>query len=144
MLQQRLFFTIYRLFHLAQGSVDRVLKPLDLDHRKFLALEIIYHTREIQQHRLASFLFLSPNLTVRLVDALQKRDLIVRKKRQSNRREQWVSLTKDGTALCQRILYPSKGLLNQVMPTLTHAEYRGLTLALKNIVIALEAFDQQN
>ncbi len=85
-----------------RGQVDAVLAAHDLEARQFGALVVLAAEGPLSQRRLGDVQGVDRTTTVAVLDALQARGLIERKRNQSDRRAYNVHLTANGRRVLRR------------------------------------------
>ena len=90
---------IYLASQTIRTNIDRLLKPFDLNREHFHLLENLDRQRGRIQSEIGSLTGKSPANTTRILDRLEKKNLIVRRENPQDRRSQLVFLTDKGADL---------------------------------------------
>jgi len=98
-----LWFYNWRIWQEARLRVDRALAPLDLRSKEFWLLAIA-GAGNVSQHEIANLVGVDPSTLVALLDELERRGWLRRKRNPHDRRVQWVQRTEAGDSLFLRAL----------------------------------------
>lgn len=126
-------------FHLRMAQVmvfkdfERELAGLEITPAIFGVLEILSHTRELTQSRLAEAIGLDRSSLVPLLDKLQKRELVARVSSQNDRRSNLLHLTPAGAALLETARIRVAAHEQRILAPLTKAEARQLMQLLSKL-----------
>lgn len=104
--------TIYLTSQAMRHHVDHMLKPFDITMEQLHILKNIERQDGRTQREICSMAGKSPANITRILDRLEKKQLIVRRDNPEDRRSQLVSLTQNGHALASR--------LSDLFSTLSH------------------------
>lgn len=111
----------YLARHLRRRS-ESALAPLDLRTRHLVALTVLRDRAEITQRDLATALVLDSTNIVGLLNELEDRHLVERRRSPQDRRRHVVSLTDDGVALLCRAETALSAVEDEVFGTLDPAQ----------------------
>jgi DNA-binding MarR family transcriptional regulator len=101
-LRTLLGYQMKRTFNVIQSDLTRTLKPFDLRMLTYTALTLIVDNPGLRQSQLAEAMDIErPNLVV-IVDELERRDLILRDRVESDRRAYALKATLAGRRLCEK------------------------------------------
>lgn len=101
-LRTLLGYQMKRTFNVIQSDLSRTLKPFDLRMLTYTALILIVDNPGLRQSQLAEAMDIErPNLVV-IVDELERRDLILRDRVESDRRAYALKATLAGRRLCEK------------------------------------------
>ena len=98
-LGRRIYLTSQAMRH----HVDQMLKPFDITTEQLHILKNIEHRDGSTQREICAVAGKSPANVTRILDRLEKKQLIVRRDNPNDRRSQLVSLTDNGNALARRL-----------------------------------------
>jgi DNA-binding MarR family transcriptional regulator len=126
----------YRLvqlgFHVAATFSTR-LAPLGLEPRHFGMLTRLAANEGKSQQAIGELMGLSPTRMVFLVDELEKRGLVERRRNPADRRSHALYLTAQGRAKLREAQQASAGHERQLGASLTDAQRRQLTVLLRRL-----------
>lgn len=131
--EQEAFLGLWRTFDRLHLLELELFAQHDLTPQQYNALRLL---RAVQPGALrtldlaARLVSRAPDIT-RLLDKLEDRKLVARKRSESNRREVHVSLTESGAALLDQLQEPLRACHTRQLGHLTHAQLRELTLLLQ-------------
>lgn len=109
--------------------VKHIGEPLQLSTVEFTVLSLVAGNVDVTQKQLSQTLAVSaPNLTT-LLDRLEHRQLLVRVRSETDRRSQYIRLTRKGSALARKAIGVSTTMEHDVLRHLTEAE-RGILVEL--------------
>ncbi|UUX48958.1 MarR family transcriptional regulator [Nisaea acidiphila] len=119
-LERFLGYRMKRAFNVVQADLAETLKPFDLRMTSYTALVLIMENPGLNQSQLAAVMDIErPNLVV-IVDELERRDLIVRDRLETDRRTYALSVTLAGRRLCETAMKAVEGhearLLGRLSP----------------------------
>ncbi len=118
-----LWFYNWRVWQEARLRVDRALAPLDLRAKDFWLLAIA-GAGNVSQHEIADLFGVDPSTLVTVLDDLERRGWLRRKRNPHDRRVQWVQRTEAGDTLFTRALprvqRAQEEQLAVLSPTLRH------------------------
>jgi DNA-binding MarR family transcriptional regulator len=127
---------LVRLGAHAAGSFARALEPLGIEPRHFGVLMRLAAHEGTSQQALAARLGLHPTRMVFLVDELEARGLVERRRNESDRRSHALHLTTSGRALLARARKVAATNGDRLGRGLTAAERRQLARLLRKIADA--------
>jgi DNA-binding MarR family transcriptional regulator len=118
-----LWFYNWRLWLETRRRVDRALAPLNLRSKEFWLLAIA-GAGNVSQHEIAELFGVDPSTLVAMLDELERRGWLRRKRNPHDRRVQWVQRTETGDALftsaLPRVQQVQAEQLAVLSPTLRH------------------------
>lgn len=91
--------------------------------------------------RLARALFLSPSTVVGIVDRLEEKGWVLRRRSDTDRRQVCIELTEAGRSLAEKAPSPLQETLAEALKRLPELEQVSITLALERVVGLMEAGD---
>lgn len=100
--RKRLSLSVHRLGFEVLARGERALAPLGIDGRDYLVLAILGTDEPASQHELAELAWKAPQIIVAVVDSLEQRGLVVRRRAADDRRRSVVALTQSGRTLLAR------------------------------------------
>ena len=128
-----------KLFRAAESvgqSINAHLRSHDLTVSQFGALEAIYHLGPMQSGELGQkILKTSGNMTM-VIDHLEKRGLVIRQRREDDRRCVDIHLTEDGRNLITTILPTHVAGVVNALSALTHSEQQQLADLCRTVGLA--------
>jgi len=128
-----LWFYNWRVWLEARLRVDRALAPLDLRAKDFWLLAIA-GAGNIPQNEIAALFGVDPSTLVAVLDELEQRGWLRRKRNPHDRRVQWVERTEAGDALFTRALPRVERAQAEQLAALTLAQRRSLMAAMRRLV----------
>lgn len=97
-------------------------EPLQLSPVEFTVISLLAHNGEVTHKQLSQALAASaPNVTA-LLDRLEERRLLVRVRSQTDRRSQYIHLTRQGAALARKAIAVSRTMEHDLLRHLSDAE----------------------
>lgn len=128
-------FLIHHLYCIASHKVtDGELKKYNVDFREYLILLILAHSPEgVPQHFIGAFLCIQASGITILLDRLEDRGLIVRKRNPKNKREYLSSLSPAGVEMTDKIEKVAKNrrkYYKSIMPNGSYDHFIKSSLAL--------------
>lgn len=128
--EEKLVLSTYiKLVRAAESVSARAHKHLDKDNitfGQFSVLEALYHLGSMCQKDLAGKILKSPRNITMIVDNLEKRDLVERRRNKGDRRYWDIHLTEQGSALFETIFSRHVKKIEEEMAVLTTDELKAL------------------
>ena len=107
-LRQFVGYNMKRAFNVVQADLTQTLKPLGLRMLTYTALVLIVENPGLSQSQLAAAMDVErPNL-VEIIDELEQRALVLRRRVPADRRIYALTATPEGIQLCQKALAADK------------------------------------
>lgn len=135
MTESGLWFYNWQIWRTAKPLLSATLEELGLDARDFWMLSLVQQS-PIRQHELAVACGLDPSTLVALIDSLEQRGWLERKRDPSDRRAHLVSATALGVALFHRARPLAQRAEAEQMQALSPTEQRRLLQLLRKLVHA--------
>ncbi len=129
-----LWFCNWKIFLEARRRLDRALAPTGLHAREFWLLALA-GAGNIPQHEMAGLCGLDPSSLVAVLDGLERRGWLRRKRNPRDRRMQWVQRTEAGDRLFNRALPRAQRAEAQQLAVLSAAHQRQLVAAMRKLVM---------
>jgi DNA-binding MarR family transcriptional regulator len=98
-LAARTGFVLIKLGEVVKAGAEQTLAEIDLTGRHFDLMASVAADESLSQRDIGRLLGIAPNIVGDVVDDLEGRDLIVRRRSRSDRRRHVLTLTGDGRAL---------------------------------------------
>lgn len=128
------FVKLLRATEAISATVHGPLKDLNLTVSQFGVLEALYHLGPMCQRDLAKKILKSTGNLTTVIDNLEKRKLVRRKRNENDRRYFDVSLTLKGENLIKEIFPEHSDRIVKEMDYLTKSEQKQLGLLCKKLV----------
>jgi DNA-binding MarR family transcriptional regulator len=128
-----LWFCNWKIWLEARRRLDRALEPLGLRSRDFWLLVLAGHGN-VSQQEMAGLCGLDPSSLVAVLDGLERRGLLHRRRNPNDRRVQWVQRTEEGERLFARALPRAQRAEAQQLAELSAAEQRQLVTAMRKLI----------
>jgi len=128
------FVKLLRATEAISATVHGPLKDLNLTVSQFGVLEALYHLGPMCQRDLAKKILKSTGNLTTVIDNLEKRKLVRRKRNENDRRYFDVSLTLKGENLIKEIFPEHADRIVKAMGYLTKSEQKQLGLLCKKLV----------
>jgi DNA-binding MarR family transcriptional regulator len=128
-----LWFCNWKIWLEARRRLDRALAPLGLRAREFWLLAIA-GAGNISQHEIADLCGLDPSSLVAVLDGLERRGWLCRRRNPRDRRVQWVQRTEAGDRLFSRALPRAQRAEARQLAGLTAAQRNQLLDAMRTLV----------
>ena len=129
-----LWYCNWEIWLEARRRLDRALAPLGLRTREFWLLAIA-GVGNVSQHEIAELCGLDPSSLVAVLDGLERRGWLRRKRNPSDRRVQWVQRTEAGDRLFARALPRAQRAEARQLAALSAADQRQLLAAMRKLVM---------
>jgi DNA-binding MarR family transcriptional regulator len=128
-----LWFCNWKIWLEARRRLDRALAPLELRVREFWLLAIAGRGN-IAEHEIAELCGLDPSSLVAVLDGLEQRGWLRRRRNPRDRRVQWVQRTEAGDRLFARALPRAQRAEARQLAALSAAQQRQLVAAMRKLV----------
>ena len=132
-LMERLSFLLKHASALMEHSTERELARLSVNGREFAVLTLVDAEGPASQQRLAGRIGVDRTTMVALIDALEEKRLVSRRRDPSDRRAYIVEATPAGRRTLQGALKAVKRAEQQALAPLTASESAALTQALQHL-----------
>ncbi len=129
-----LWFCNWKIWLEARRRLDRSLAPLELRAREFWLLAIAGRGN-VSQHEIADLCGLDPSSLVAVLDGLERRGWLLRRRNPRDRRMQWVQRTEAGDRLFARALPRAQRAEARQLAVLSAAQQRQLVAAMRKLVM---------
>jgi MarR family transcriptional regulator for hemolysin len=131
--------TLAALVKAWRALLDERLRPFGLSQARWqVLLKLLRASQPLTQCDLASRIGIEPASLVRLLDVLQKEDLIVREADPLDRRSKRVSLTANGRALSEKLAVVAESLRGEVLGVVATDELARCTAVLEQLCRQIE------
>jgi DNA-binding MarR family transcriptional regulator len=128
-----LWFCNWKISLEVRRRLDRALEPLGLRSREFWLL-VIAGRGNVSQQEMAGLCGLDPSSLVAVLDGMERRGLLHRRRNPNDRRVQWVQRTEQGERLFARALPRAQRAEAQQLAALSAAEQRQLVAAMRKLI----------
>ncbi len=128
-----LWFCTWKIWLEARRRLDRALAPLKLRSREFWLLAIAGRG-DVPQHEIAELFGVDPSTLVAVLDSLERRGWLHRKRNPRDRRIQWVQRTEAGDRLFTRALPRAQRAEARQLASLSEAQQRQLVAGMRRLV----------
>ena len=132
-LQEDLAFLIAQVGSHSQSSFGKQVDPLGLRLAHVGVLKAIFGADGLTQRELGDALGMFPSNLVRLIDELEKKQLVRRGHNASDRRSYTLLLTKKGQSIASALIALTQAHQDHICAALTQPERRDLTRLLRKI-----------
>jgi DNA-binding MarR family transcriptional regulator len=130
-----LWFCNWKIWLEARRRLDLVLDPLQLRAREFWLLALA-GPGNVSQHEIAELCGLDPSSLVAVLDSMERRGWLRRRRNPRDRRVQWVQRTEAGDRLFSRALPLAQRAEAQQLAVLSAAHQRQLVAAMGKLVMS--------
>jgi len=137
--EERALDTYIKLSRSAESVTQRVnahLRHYDLTISQFGALEALYHLGSMQLGELGTKILKSSGNMTLVVDNLVNRGLVIRQRREDDRRCIDIHLTEAGSSLVQNIMQPHVTQVVQAFSVLSASEQEQLAALCRTLGLA--------
>lgn len=121
----------------SSGSITKMLKKdmfsYGLNPTEFTALEVLYNLGEQPIQAIGNKVLLSSSSITYVIDQLETKNLVVRKKNEKDRRVTLISLSDEGFELMEKIFPQHSRVIEKLFEELTDEELVNLREMLKKI-----------
>jgi len=128
-----LWFCNWKIWLEARRRLDLVLEPVELRAREFWLLSLA-GPGNVSQHEIAELCGLDPSSLVAILDGMERRGWLRRRRNPRDRRIQWVQRTEAGDRLFNRALPLAQRAEAQQLAVLSSARQRQLVAAMRKLV----------
>lgn len=111
---------------------------INLTPEQFLTIDILWNEGAMSQTSLAKAMQKDKNSITKLVDALEKKGLVSRKRDKSDRRSNTVVLTEDAEKIKEGTKQFGVSMLDELLEGIDEGELRSFLTTLKKITDAIE------
>lgn len=115
-----------------------------LTPEQFLLIDILWNQGAMSQQKLADTMQKDKNSITKLVDALEKKDLIVRQKDQSDRRSNTLILTEKAQAMKSGAKEKGITMLDNMLSGISEEELKGFLRTLNTMLANMSAQSEPN
>jgi DNA-binding MarR family transcriptional regulator len=129
-----LWFCNWKIWLEARRRLDLALAPLELRAREFWLLAIA-GSGNVPQHEIAGLCGLDPSSLVAVLDGLERRGWVRRKRNPRDRRVHWVQRTEAGDRLFGRALPLARRAEARQLAVLSTAQQRQLVAAMRKLAV---------
>lgn len=137
----RAWIVLARAYHTIVRSVSRDATRHGLTLGQFAILEALYHKGALPLGRIGSLLLVTAGNVTYVVDQLERRGLVVRERRDGDRRVIYASLTTEGRELLDRIFPEHAHFVATLFDTLEPGEQAEMRRILKKLGTTVAALD---
>lgn len=135
-LMERLSFLLKRTYALLEAAIESELARLGINGREFAVLTLIDAEGPASQQRLAGRIGVDRTTMVALIDALEEKRLVTRRRDPSNRRAYVLEATAGGRKTLRHALEAVELAEQELLSPLSVVESATLTRALQRLVQA--------
>ena len=128
----KLVIALSRSFHQLFSKIEKNVQDFGLNISEFGVLEMLYHKGDQPVQKIAEKILVTSGTITYVINKLQNKDLVVRKKCESDGRIYYVSLTKKGEDLISDIFPKHEAFLDDLFKDLKPKEKEDLLENLKN------------
>lgn len=129
----KLFVVLCRTFAATSGAAKRDIKSHGLNLSEFETLELLFHKGAQTIQDIGKKVLLTSGSMTYVVDQLVRKELVVRKVSEEDRRVTFVELDEKGTSLMRDIFPQHERCITELFSALTTEEIIDLTETLKRI-----------
>ena len=127
------FIKLTRATDSVNSLINNLLKKEGLTDSQFRVMDALFHLGPLTQKSLGAKILKSGGNITMVIDNLEKRKLVKRKRGSKDRRFYIVELTKKGQTQTKRILPKIVNLISDSLNILSRAEQKALQIMLKKI-----------
>jgi len=128
-----LWFCNWKIWLETRRRLDAALQPLGLRSREFWLL-VLAGAGNLSQHEIAELFALDPSSLVPMLDSMERRGLLHRRRNPDDRRVQWVQRTRDGDRLFARALPRARRAEHGQLASLSPADQRQLLATMRKLI----------
>jgi MarR family 2-MHQ and catechol resistance regulon transcriptional repressor len=125
------------------AHLTQALSEHNLTISQFGTLEVIYHLGPLCQKAIGEKLLKSGGNITMVVNNLEERDLVTRKRRESDRRYVSVELTAQGRSLIEEVLPAHVDLISEAFGVLSRDEQLQLGVLCKKVGLSVAKEEQE-
>ncbi len=134
----RTYVKLMRAAESVTARTHRHLSETGLTISQFAVLEALYHSGPLSQREIGQKILRSSGNITMIIDNLEKRGLVMRKRNEADRRFFIVHLTDKGDNLINKIFPPHAAVIANDLKVLTAAEQEALGRLCKKLGLAKE------
>ncbi len=128
----KMVIAVSRSFHQLFEKIEKNVHGFDLNISEFGVLEMLYHKGDQPVQKIAGKILVTSGTITYVINKLQKKDLVIRKKCESDGRIYYVSLTEKGENLISNIFPKHEEFLDDLFKDLSPIEKESILENLKN------------
>lgn len=132
-----------RIFKAIQQYSEEVFKKFGVTGPQLWALRIIYSEGELSMGKLSENMYLHMSTVSGVVDRLEEKGYVKRRRDTADRRVVKISLTKKGKRLVEKAPEAAQGKLLHGLESLSRGEVLGIHSSLGNVVRLMEIEDMK-
>jgi len=131
-LNLKIVIAMSRSFHQLFEKLEKNIRDFDLNISEFGVLEMLYHKGDQPVQKIAEKILVTSGTITYVINKLQNKDLVVRKKCETDGRIYYISLTEKGENLISNIFPKHEAFLDNLFKDLNPIEKENLLENLKN------------
>lgn len=134
----RVLYALRQIIRRADVDSRRLSADHEITGPQLLALTTVANDRDITAKDISERIHVSPSTVVGVLDRLEQRDLIQRRRSEQDRRRVLVNATAEGRKLVDRVRYPMLESIQDVLEELPQRRRDELAGALERLVEKLQ------
>ena len=128
-----------RVFQVVNEQSKRAERETGLTGQQLWAIKLLAETGEVKVSELARRMYLHPATVVGILDRLEARGMVARRRSNTDRRIVHISLADKGMELLSKAPVVAQGLLTQGLEVLDESDVAGIAASLERLVSILGA-----
>ena len=136
-LNLKLVIAIARVYNDLFSNIEKNIQGFDLNISEFGVLEMLYHKGEQPVQKLAEKILVTSGTITYVINKLERKELVIRKKCNNDKRVYYVYLTDKGEKLISTIFPKHKEFIDDLLIDLSEDDRRNILkdlIALKNAI----------
>jgi MarR family 2-MHQ and catechol resistance regulon transcriptional repressor len=134
----KLLIVFSRAFHLVEEKIKEDIRNHHLNPTEFAVLELLFHKGDQPIQQIGKKILLSSGSITYVVDKLEEKNLVCRKKCPKDRRVIYAVITDRGKQLMKEIFPKHRKAVQQIFAVLNPEEKKTLISLLKKLGFSLE------
>lgn len=129
----KFFIVLSRAHRAINDQVNKQISTFNLNPTEFAVLELLYHKGEQPLQQIGGKILLASGSITYVVDKLEKKELLIRKACDKDRRVTYAQITHKGKELIEEIFPSHQEKINEIVSILSDEEKELVTNLLKKV-----------
>jgi len=129
----KLFIVLSRAYRSVSDHVNKAIHSYGVNPTEFAVLELLYHKGDQPLQQIGGKILLASGSITYVIDKLEKKELIVRKACEKDRRVTYASITEKGKKFIEEVFPQHEETINEIVSGVTSEEKKRLIELLKKL-----------
>ena len=129
----KLFIVLPRAYRSVGDQVNKAIHSYGVNPTEFAVLELLYHKGDQPLQQIGGKILLASGSITYVIDKLEKKELIVRKACEKDRRVTYASITEKGKKFIEGVFPQHEETINEIVSGVTSEEKKRLIELLKKL-----------